>query len=380
MLEINKYRIVNLRYSGKLYKDDTFNLKCGHAMNILTNSGGKTVTCKFVLMPYNWGSNKYVKENIINWYNNFDGPTYIMNEYNLDNKKYMMICVGIYKENKDKEENTLSRYAFVTFYNSPNDEYSLKNFKIYQKENELLYKPSDLYNMFLNDNNVRCFSTKASGNNKYKNFITLLNENNIDTKFYSEIAPNIIGGESGIGAVFDAYKNESELIKKVFLPISEKKVFSNGDESQSQILESIARQLVTIANDEKNNADEIEARIVLKDFNENLKELIENVKCLESNEEAIEKEEQKLQYIINKVKELLQAEIEKGEKTNEEISYIKKEIEELNYFYTCAQIKEKIEKKNEEVNKYIEKKDELKNIENQIKEIENTSKEYKFVQ
>lgn len=341
MPKLKKVRIINFKYSNnRQYIDDTFDLYNENAISFFQNGGGKTVTCKLLLLPFLWKQKKHFEWCAATWYKTFDGPTYLMEEYTLNESEKILLVASIHRESKDKEENDVSRYIFVSVYKNSSDEFSFENFPV-KNENGEIIKPYDLYAKLKNNNNVRCFHNRAqSGSNKtYNDYVEYLNSYNFNVKFYSEITPLILGSEGGISEAFTSYKNTDILLREFIIPIMTGKI----PESE-EMINSITEQISKIVINEVRNAEDLQNLENFNRFIDELNVLLNLVKEREENDENLKIENSKLVYVFEETKKLkskIANEITKyQQELNDKDTYLKETRYKKDSYFLTKKVRE----------------------------------------
>lgn len=374
MPKLKKVRIINFKYSNnRQYIDDTFNLHNENAISFFQNGGGKTVTCKLLLLPFLWKHKKHFELSAATWYKTFDGPTYVMEEYTLNESEKMLLVAAIHRESKDKEENDVSRYVFVSVYKNSSDEFSFENFPV-KNENGEIIKPYDLYNKFKNNNNVRCFNNRAqSGSNKtYNDYVEYLNSYNFNVKFYSEITPLILSSEGGISEAFASYKNTDMLLKEFIVPIMTGKI----PESEKMI-NSIAEQISKIAINEIKNAEDLQNLENFNKFIDELNVLLDLVKEREENNENLKIENSKLVYVFEETKNLKSKIADEITKYKQELNDKEVYLKETRYKKDSYLLTKKIKENDSNKEALMNAKNELDKIEQEYKNLTDSIEYFK---
>lgn len=374
MALISKTRFININYNGRTYLDDTFNLNGKNTIILFENSGGKSVSLKFIMAPFLWKYKKYppkVRESlweIDSFFDKFNGPTYIMHELLLDNGQKMLITEGIYKDGSDDDE-VLSKYVFVTIYDDENTyDYSLKNFPIVI--NGIIKKPKELYNSLKSNPNIKCFSNKINtAPRTYEDFKEYLREYSVNIDFITDIMPIVLSSEGGITSVFSKYKTFQSLLQNFIIPMIENKIDNSDDKNISTLIDSA----IMLTKNKKEHKDNLEMYEKLKDFLEKQKSLLATVENKEKLSSDYLETESLLNYAYYCVNELLR---KTQRQKNEEEQNLEKNRTSLTQIEfeeaSCSIIekKEDLESQKKELNRtqndLIEKNKSLENLKRTI--------------
>lgn len=136
MPTINRIRIVNIFYDGRIIKDSIFDYYGGrNALMNLNNGGGKTVMIETIFQPIIPGMD-IDGWKITDYLTGDQKPSYVMIEWMLDGTKkpsYFMTGICLSKTNvrgdDDKNIKVLKYFTFVHDYDQGN-EFDIKNINV----------------------------------------------------------------------------------------------------------------------------------------------------------------------------------------------------------------------------------------------------------
>ena len=136
MPTINRIRIVNIFYDGRIIKDNIFDYYGGrNALMNLNNGGGKTVMIETIFQPIIPGMD-IDGWKITDYLTGDQKPSYVMIEWMLDGTKkpsYFMTGICLSKTNvrgdDDKNIKVLKYFTFVHDYDQGN-EFDIKNINV----------------------------------------------------------------------------------------------------------------------------------------------------------------------------------------------------------------------------------------------------------
>lgn len=216
MPKINRMRIANIQYDGKVIKDLLLNCYGGENVLInLANGGGKSVLVQLLQQPLLPESKIHGRE--IYSYLSQEHPSYILIEWKLDNtpKKYLLTGIVISRLFSSEDRNKARYFTFLHSYTSRN-EWDIQNIPLIVKEEEAIrYKSYDAA-MKLISEQKNTEELYLYGREDQKSYREKLAEYGIFTNEWKVLA-KMNENEGGVDELFKDCKTSDSLINKWIL-------------------------------------------------------------------------------------------------------------------------------------------------------------------
>lgn len=356
MPKINRIRIANIHYDGKIIKDLLLNCYSGENVLLnLANGGGKSVLVQLLQQPLMPESKIHNRE--VHSYLSSEQPAYILIEWKLDNSpsNYLLTGIIINKLFSSDDMNKTKYFTFINQYKASN-EFDIKNIPFIQKENNVtVYKSYETALKMLNEVrnmpqlNSYTRSEQVAYRQKLAEYGIFVNE----WKLLSKMNEN----EGGVDELFKACRTSDKLVDDWIL----KTVSDSNDAESKELKEMFATLMQEIIEKEGN----IKEKEILEDFKTKVVEYKEDLNSLLKYLEDLRQIEISINSFYVNLKELSNKNREKIEEIAQKISQGQKELEQINYeevseeYYHLKSnldaVKEEKDKKAQELDKQRER-------------------------
>lgn len=352
MPKMNRIRVANIQYDGKIIRD--LHLNCYGGENVLlnlANGGGKSVLVQLLQQPILPESKIHQRE--MYSYLSQEHPSYIFIEWKLDNtqKEYLLTGIVMSRQISSEDRNRVRYFTFVNAYKNSN-EFDIENIPFIQKNGDIIeYKSYDTCMQLINQKKGS-FELNSYGREEQKTYRQKLAEYGIFTEEW-KIISKMNENEGGVDELFKDCKTSDSLVNKWIL-----KVISEGNEEEGKELKEMFVSLMEeIIEQEKN----IKEKEILEEFKVKIEEQEIPLKHLLEQLEEESKIEADICNTYWLLKNLSEENQEKINRIAEQMMQYQRELEQIEYeeiseeYYKFENnlefIKEEKEKKLEEVEK-----------------------------
>lgn len=351
MPKINRMRIANIQYDGKVIKDLLLNCYGGENVLInLANGGGKSVLVQLLQQPLLPESKIHGRE--IYSYLSQEHPSYILIEWKLDNtpKKYLLTGIVISRLFSSEDRNKARYFTFLHSYTSRN-EWDIQNIPLIVKEEEAIrYKSYDAA-MKLISEQKNAEELYLYGREDQKSYREKLAEYGIFTNEWKVLA-KMNENEGGVDELFKDCKTSDSLINKWIL-----KVISDGSEIESKELKEMFSSLMEeiIEQEENITQKEIfeEFKSIIEKYEDSLKQLLEKLE----EEKTVQNDIYGIYLTLKRLSKENQNKIEEIEK---QVIEYNNQLEEINYeelseeYYHHCQDLEVLQEQKEQISQELD--------------------------